>query len=104
MGIKITVNEPHVVALKRALAGWLAFVGFGLIVGASKNPRPDEILFMITLPLIVIIPYAIWSVAIAALRVYWPVSWQWPIGLGLLRPDQCIRHDTRTKPERRLPD
>lgn len=53
----IGINWAHVAVWRRVLITYLGFVGFCLIAGAHLKPRPDEIAFMLVLPLWVIVPY-----------------------------------------------
>ena len=73
MGWGITLNRTHVTACKQALIVWLGFVAAGLILGARLGPRPDEIAFMILLPLPLIALYALGCLALGLLRILWPV-------------------------------
>lgn len=74
MGWAISLNRAHVSGLKKALGLWLGFVGFGLIAGAALGPRPDEIAFMVMLPLPFIAAYAAYCLGLAILKaLLWPV-------------------------------
>ena len=73
MGWGIKLNTTQLLAAKRALIVWLGFVTFGLVMGAGLNPRPDEIVFMVLLPVPLVALYALASIAIAILRLLWPV-------------------------------
>lgn len=72
--MKIKLNHAHILIWKKMLAYWLAFVVFGLIAGWHLKPRPDEVAFMLSLPAIVVIPYGLGCLAVATLRVLWPVG------------------------------
>ena len=73
MGWGITLNQHNVANCKRILIAWLGFVAFGLILGARLGPRPDEIAFMLLLPLPLIALYALGCLALGLLRLLWPV-------------------------------
>lgn len=73
MDLRIGLNKTQVATCRRLLILWGGFVAFGLILGASLKPRPDEIAFMVLLPLPAIILYAVISLIAATLRVLlWP--------------------------------
>lgn len=73
MGWGITLNQHHVANCKRILIAWLGFVAFGLILGARLGPRPDEIAFMLILPLPLVALYALGCLLLGLLRILWPV-------------------------------
>jgi hypothetical protein len=41
-----------------------------LVAGAALKPRPDEILFAVSLPLLVIVPYAAASILLALTKLW----------------------------------
>jgi hypothetical protein len=84
MGWGIKLNTTQLLAAKRALIVWLGFVSFGLVMGAGLNPRPDEIVFMVLLPVPLLILYALASLAVGMLRLLWPV-WRYDGWLPLAR-------------------
>lgn len=65
----ISLNPQHVAGLKKALGLWLGFVAFGLVLGAGLGPRPDEIAFMVLLPLPFVAAYATWCFLVACLKL-----------------------------------
>lgn len=78
----VSINRPHLLLWRRLAVGWLAYVGVGLVLGAALKPRPDEVAFVLTLPLVVIVPYALGCLALAGLKAYlWPIRFQ---GLRLI--------------------
>lgn len=80
---------------------WLAFVVFGLIVGWHLKPRPDEVLFVLTLPLwLVLLPYGVFCLGAAVLKVLWPIWLQRRallLGRGKVRVD-LRRNRLRDRP------
>ena len=68
-GWAIGINWTHVALWRRWLLAWFGLVGFALVAGAHLGPRPDEILFAVTLPLLVIVPYAAGCLVLALLRL-----------------------------------
>jgi hypothetical protein len=79
------------------LVGWLIFVGFCIVAGAHLKPRPDEILFVTTLPLwLVLAPYTVWCFIVAMLRAYWPVGLHdWLVRLPFLSGYKRLGKHTR---------
>jgi Sec-independent protein secretion pathway component TatC len=98
MGWGITLNQHHVANCKRILIAWLGFVAFGLILGARLGPRPDEIAFMLLLPLPLIALYALGCLALGLLRLLWPVRRDWhtrPVLRLFAQAHQRIRDRSR---------
>lgn len=98
MGWGITLNKTHVTQLKRALIVWLGFVACGLIFGAHLKPRPDEIAFMILLPIPFVAVYAVGCLALAILRILWPIRRDWhtrPVLRLFSQAHQRIRYGSR---------
>lgn len=98
MGWGIGLNWTHVTACKRILMAWLGFVVFGLILGAHLQPRPDEIVFMLFVPLPLIALYALGCLALGYLRLLWPIRRHnpWPlVHRRLPQAHQRIRHRSR---------
>lgn len=76
--MQIGLNRPHLIRWIPVLGGWLAYVALALLLGAHLQPRLDEVLFVLTLPLWGIVPYAACCLAVAALRVWlWPARAYW---------------------------
>lgn len=76
----VSINRPHLALWRRLVVGWLAYVGIGLVLGAHLKPRPDEVVFVLALPVLVIVPYAIGCLAVAGLR-----TWLRPVRLDRVR-------------------
>ena len=72
------INWPHVHLWVGALVAWFGLVGFALLAG--PRARPDEVAFAVLLPLVVIVPYALICIGLAALK-----AWLWRARL-LWRP------------------
>ena len=53
---------------------WFAFVAFGIVIGWGFNPRSDEIAFMLAVPLIVVVPYAVICLVLAVVKASWPIG------------------------------
>lgn len=99
---KIRLNTPCIIVWRRLFAGWLAFVGFALLAGAHLNPRPDEIMFAVTLPLwLGALPYALYSLAVVVLRSFGPIRFHRLIRLPLFGRHKRLRQDTSPQPHRR---
>ena len=79
---RIGINWTHVAAWRRGLIGWLLLVGFALLVGPKA--RPDELLFALVLPAVVVVPYVVLCALVAGLRL---IRWQY--GMTALR---ILRH------------
>lgn len=69
MGLDISLNKPHAVLWGRFARWWLAYVAVGLILGWRLGPRLDEFLFVLFLPLVIAVPWAILSLALAWLKL-----------------------------------
>lgn len=65
----IRINWEHVALWKRGLMGWFGLMAFALVAGAHLGPRPDEVLFVVCLPAVVLLPYAAFCAALALLRL-----------------------------------
>lgn len=72
MAVKITLNRPHMFKWLRWLYAWFVYVIIALIAGWHLKPRPDEIQFVVLLPLVVIVPWAILSLLAAVCQSLWP--------------------------------
>ncbi len=68
-GWAIGINWTHVALWRRGLIGWFGLVGFALVAGAHLGPRPDEVLVVCLMPLLVIVPYAAGCLLLALLRL-----------------------------------
>jgi hypothetical protein len=66
----VGINWKHVAVWQRGLVCYAVFVGVCLVLGAHLKPRPDEIIFALTLPLWAIIPYAAACLILAATRLW----------------------------------
>lgn len=94
MGWKISLNTEHIRIWKRMLLYWLAFVVMGLITGWHLKPRPDEILFVLSMPAFIVIPYGLWCFAVAVARLLWPVGFdRWPFLVGRRKVGVDLRRD-----------
>lgn len=65
----IGINWAHVAVWRRFVYLWLGYVGLGIVAGAHLGPRPDEIAFVLLLPLAVVVPYALVCLGLAALKL-----------------------------------
>ncbi len=99
----VEVNRPHVLLWARWGVAWLLYVAVGLVVGWQLKPRPDEITFVLFLPLAVLVPYAAACLILGLLRTWlWaPVGWQRRLLGRVLAAQQRIGGRTR-RPDNRL--
>lgn len=79
---KITLNEPHIRRVGRCLLLYAIYFVYGLVAGWHLKPRSDEIIFMVTLPLWVLLPYTVGCLAIVTVKALRPVrpqpgAWRW---------------------------
>lgn len=65
----IGINWAHVAVWRRFAYLWLGYVGLGLVAGAHLGPRPDEIAFVLLLPLAVVVPYGLACLGLVALKL-----------------------------------
>lgn len=72
--LRLSLNWAHFRVWRRWTLTWLAFVGATLVLGAHLNPRLDEVMFVLFLPLIVLVPY----IAVCLFAVLYK-AWLWPI-------------------------
>jgi len=78
MDWQLSLNRPHLIRWTPLLVAWLAYVALALVLGAHLKPRLDEFLFVLSLPLWGIVPYAAWCLAVVALRAWlWPAHAYW---------------------------
>src|SRR5215472_1694949 len=70
---RVTLNRSHVALWARWCVAWLAWVGWALILGAHLHPRWDEILFAISLPCFVLLPYMIATFILACIKLFLPI-------------------------------
>lgn len=101
--MKIGLNHPHLARWGYWAVSYAAFVGFALVAGWHLKPRWDEIVFAITLPLYVLIPWIIISLIgawIKTLRPKWLHHWPLRRLFGRLESDQALRDETRTSRDR----
>lgn len=68
--MQIKLNVPHVVLWGRLLTLWIIYVACIVILGWGYNPRADEVLFAMSLPLFVVMPYIGFCLAVAMLRAW----------------------------------
>ena len=73
MAWRVTLNRSHVALWARWCVAWLAWVGWALILGAHLHPRWDEILFAISLPCFVLLPYMIATFILACIKLFLPI-------------------------------
>ena len=69
MGWGIGLNWTHVELWKRLAAYWLAYVAVGLLIGWHLKPRLDELLFVLCIPIVIVVPWAIVSLSLAWLKL-----------------------------------
>ena len=71
--MKVDLNWAHVQTWQRFLGWWVAYIGFVLVAGWVRGitPRPDELAFVLCVPLLVAVPWALLNLAVAyiALRL-----------------------------------
>lgn len=101
---KITLNEPHLRKVGYYLLLYAIYFVYGLIAGWHLKPRADEIIFMLTLPLWILVPYTIGCLAVVAVKALWPVrtepgAWRWR--RRRLTGDDGFRHKSGANPDRR---
>lgn len=73
MGWKVELNREHVATVRRLLWRWFWYVIFLVVIGWGFGPRLDEVLtVMFVVPLIVLVPYVVFCLAVAALKSLWP--------------------------------
>jgi hypothetical protein len=65
--MQVTLNPSQVARLVRFVVWWALYVVFCLVVGPAA--RPDEVLFVIALPVPIIAVYAAFCLAAAYIRV-----------------------------------
>lgn len=84
--MQVKLNSAHIILWGRVLGLWLFYVGFCVVVGWSLHPRLDEVIFAVFLPGLVVGPYIIFCLLIAALRaaLIGRHDRHLPIGFGLL--------------------
>ena len=70
MAWRVTLNRSHVALWARWCIAWLMWVGWALILGAHLHPRWDEILFAISLPCFVLLPYMIATFILACIKLF----------------------------------
>jgi hypothetical protein len=75
MAWRVTLNRSHVGLWVRWCIVWLAWVGWALILGAHLHPRWDEIVFAISLPCFVLLPYMIGTFILACIKLLLPVCY-----------------------------
>jgi hypothetical protein len=75
MAWRVTLNRPHVALWARWYVAWLTWVGWALILGAHLHPRWDEILFAISLPCFLLLPYMIGTFILAYIKLCLPICY-----------------------------
>ena len=81
MALRIHLNKPHVERLAQFAVVWCIYLAFCLIAGWSLNPRLDEVIFVATLPLYVLVPYALFCFAAALIKLWSAHRYGWAVFL-----------------------
>ena len=76
MPLSVSLNKPHLARLGIFAVWWAIYLTIALIAGWRLQPRGDEILFVATLPLWLLVPYAVACFAIALIKL-WAARWNW---------------------------
>lgn len=69
MGWTIQVEPRHLALWGRFARFWASYVAFCVVVGWHLGPTLEEVLMLTGLPLLVLIPYTLGCLGLAALRV-----------------------------------
>ena len=95
---KINLNQDHIHLWKKMGGLWLIYMLFGLISGWHLQPRMDEIIFVLFLPIGIIIPYALACLILVALKQLWTVRFHGLPRRRLpgLKTNQSISSDSRS--------
>jgi len=73
--MKLMLNRTHLKLWATYAVAWIGFVVFCLIFGWHLKPRPDEVLFVATLPIwAVFLPYVVFCLLAAIFKSLWPVG------------------------------
>lgn len=91
--MQIKLNVEHLFLWGRILTMWIVFVASIIILGWRYNPRADEVLFAMALPLFVIPPYVAFCFIVALLRAWIVGRYGRPTPAFGVFPD--IRRSTR---------
>lgn len=89
---QLLINPDHVGTWIGLGLWWLCFVAFALVAGWHLGPRPDEVVFVLTLPLwMVLAPYVVFCLLATAMKAWLipilPVRWQlWAISRSPMPP------------------
>ena len=75
--MRVVLNRPHIALWGRFLVGFACSFASCVIFGAALHPRWDELLFVGTLPLWIIVPYAAFCFVAVLVKAWW----LGPIGL-----------------------
>ncbi len=55
MAWQLGLNRPHLYLWRRWLIQWLVFVALLVLLGWSRGPRPDEVLWVLLVPPLVVL-------------------------------------------------
>ena len=69
--MRITLNRSHIALWGRFLVGFACYFASCVIFGAALHPRWDELLFVGTLPLWIIVPYAAFCFVAVIVKAWW---------------------------------
>lgn len=72
--MRVGLNRPHLALWGRLALLWLMYVGFCLVAGWHLKPRPDEVAFVLLLPLPFVVLYALGCLVLAGIK-----AWSWPV-------------------------
>lgn len=79
--MKVVIEHAHLKLWGRLFTLWGSYVVFCLIAGATLHPRLDEVLFVSTLPLWILVPYIAFCFFVALIK-------SWIVGFHNSRPIQ----------------
>lgn len=65
------LNHPHIALWRRALARWLLFVAALVVIGWYHSPRLDEVAFVASLPLVLLVPYVVFCLVASLAKALW---------------------------------
>ena len=67
----VLLNRDHINLWLRFLVGFAFYFASCVIFGAALHPRWDELLFVGTLPLWIIVPYAVFCFVAVLVKAWW---------------------------------
>lgn len=67
--MKVVIEHTHLKLWGRLFTLWGSYVVFCLIAGATLHPRLDEVLFVATLPLWILVPYILFCFIVAWIKL-----------------------------------